>query len=66
MDAFFASRESWVEQKLLERQGKREVYDYGQEPTLDRVVLASIWGVMSSGIILRATWQLVHGNRNFF
>lgn len=66
MDAFFASRELWVEQKMLEQMGKREVFDYGKEPGIDRVVLASVWGVMSTSILARATWQLIHGNRNLF
>mmetsp|Transcript_25736 Transcript_25736/g.29412 ORF Transcript_25736/g.29412 Transcript_25736/m.29412 type:complete len:183 (-) Transcript_25736:29-577(-) len=66
MDAFFASKESWVEQKMFEKQGKREVYDYGQEPSLDRVILASIWGVLSTSLILRVLWQLANGNRNLF
>lgn len=66
MDAFFASREVWVEQKLLEQQGKRAVFDYGKEPGLDRVVLAGSWAVLSTSILGRATWQLIHGNRNLF
>jgi len=30
VDAFLASPDVWVEQKSLEKQGKREVYDYGK------------------------------------
>ena len=64
MDAFFAAPDVWAEQKLLEQQGRREVFDYGKETPAGRVALSIVWGSFVSGLLGRVLWQLVHGERN--
>ena len=66
MDAFFAAPDVWAEQKLLEQQGRRDVYDYGKEAPVDRVALSLLWGSFVTGLLGRVLWQLFHGERNLF
>lgn len=66
MDAFFAAPDVWAEQKLLEQQGRREVFDYGKEAPAGRVALSIAWGSFVSGLLGRVLWQLLHGERNLF
>jgi len=68
MDAFFAAPDVWTEQKLLEKSGKREVYNYGVagKPTAERIILSSGWAFIVLVTFGRVFWQLAHGNRNLF
>jgi len=66
MDWFFKAPDVWVEQKMLEQQGKREVYDYGKDPEPLRLVLSLVWASCIAGLGGRVAWQLIHGNRNLF
>ena len=68
MDAFFAAPDVWTEQKLLEQQGKREVYNYGVagKPTVERIILSTGWAAIVTVLFSRVFWQLIHGNRNLF
>ena len=58
--------DDWAEQKMLEEQGRREVYDYGKPLPTERVILSTIWGSFTVVLFSRVFWQLIHGNRNLF
>lgn len=66
MDAFFASPDVWAEQKMLEQQGRVEVYDYGKDPPEGRIALSIVWGVFIVGLFSRVLWQLAHGEGSLF
>jgi len=60
MDAFFSAPDVWTEQKLLEKQGKREIYRYGEAGiNKERVVLSVIWGSFVILFISRFIWKVV-------
>lgn len=50
--------DDWAEQKYLEGQGRREVYDYGTPLPTERVILSSVWGVSISLLLGRVFWQV--------
>lgn len=68
MDAYFAAPDLWTEQKVLEKLGKRELYNYGTsgKPTNERIILSSGWALIVVLTFGRVFWQLANGNRNFF
>ena len=50
--------DDWAEQKYLEGQGRREVYDYGKPLPTERVVLSSVWGLSITALLGRVVWQV--------
>jgi hypothetical protein len=64
--SIFVREDDWAEQKLLEEKGRREVYDFGQTLSLERVILTSIWSSFLVVLIGRVVWQLAHGNGDLF
>lgn len=57
MDAFFSTPDVWLEQKMLESQGKRAVYKYAKPLESERVVLSLTWGAFVVFIIGRVIWK---------
>ena len=66
MDAYFAAPDVWAEQKLLESQGRREVFDYGKGPEPERILLSTAWAGVVFGTLGRVVWQLAHGSRSLW
>lgn len=60
MDAFFASPDVYLENKLKESKGEREVYKYATPMPQDRVVLSIAWGLTSSSLIVWAVGKIVY------
>jgi len=50
--------DDWAEQKYLESLGRREVFDYGKELTIERVLLTSTWAIAISLLLGRVGWQV--------
>ncbi|GMH48126.1 hypothetical protein TL16_g07816 [Triparma laevis f. inornata] len=65
-DAYYAAPEVWAEQKLLEQQGRREVFDYGKGPEPERIILSSLWAAVVFGTLGRVIFQLAHGSRSLW
>mmetsp|Transcript_16705 Transcript_16705/g.24485 ORF Transcript_16705/g.24485 Transcript_16705/m.24485 type:complete len:200 (-) Transcript_16705:68-667(-) len=59
-DAFIASPDVYLENKLKESKGEREVYKYATPMPQDRVVLSIAWGLTSSGLITWAVGKIVY------